>query len=657
MRQAWRRLGRIAILSTFLATPTLGGDPASSIVAEGVPPVPASLDGELAQYRFRRPIGRFQGWLAGGRKVLFLDEIRGIPQVFLIDEPGGITLQLTHQGHPVSWAHPNPRQGRFVFAADNEGDENDHLFLFDLETDAIRRFANGVWMNQNALWSRSGQQLALSSNARNGKDLDLYIIKPPSTATGRRVKEGNGLLAASAWSPDDRRIAAVEWLPDYSQTRIRLIDVATGEDQVLPNPPGSLATRTGIRWSSDGASLYWKTERDSEFTHLARYDLATGRETSLTESIPWDIDDFDLSDDGSTIVLVANKEGRSELHLLDARTGEESPAPRFATGIISNLIFRKGSREFGFQWTSARSPCGVYSYDIDSRRKSEWVRPEPCSPKAGSIGEPDLIHYPTFDGRSIPAFVRRPDRKFAGRRPVLIEIHGGPASQARPYHSGLEDFLIGELGLAIISPNVRGSTGYGRSFEKLDDGPLREDAIKDIGSLLDWIATQPDLDPSRVAVSGGSYGGFMALAAMIRYGDRLRAGIDWMGVSDFETFLKADRPMVLEAHRGEYGDERDPKIREFLRKISPLRNAREIKKPLLIIHGANDPRVKKGEAHQIVAELRKMGIPTWSILYQNEGHGLSQRDNKVFDQHVRILFLGQFLLGGGEPSRLRDGKP
>jgi dipeptidyl aminopeptidase/acylaminoacyl peptidase len=245
----------------------------------------------------------------------------------------------------------------------------------------------------------------------------------------------------------------------------------------------------------------------------------------------------------------------------------------------------------------------------------------------------------------IPAFVRRHDRKFGGRRPVLIHIHGGPSSQALPVYSGLDDYLIGEFGLTIIAPSVRGSTGYGRTYEKLDDGLLREDSVKDIGSLLDWIATQPDLDPSRVAVSGGSYGGYMTLATLVRYGDRLRAGIDFLGFSDFETFLGSDLPSVVAASRDEYGDERDSKVRAFFRRISPLRNARQIRKPLLIMHGSNDPRVRMEESERIAAEVRKNDTPVWSVLFDGEGHGLELRDHAIYYQHAQILFLKRFLLG------------
>jgi dipeptidyl aminopeptidase/acylaminoacyl peptidase len=646
------RLGTLSISLSFMVSVLSGSvvlaeDQPSTIIAEGVPPIPPRLDKELDRYRFHQSSVIFEGWAAGERKLLVKNVTDGPDQIFLLDKPGGELTQLTRHDETVLWATANPSSNRFVFASDNCGDENNHLFLYDVETGSTRRFANGSFNNRYPLWSHSGRRLAYSSSARNGADLDLYLINPPIVSSRRLLKETKGSLVATSWSPDDRRLAAVEYVPDFTESRVHLIDVATGDDVALSRPPGRPTNVGGVLWSRDGNSLYWLTDRDSEFYHLARYDLASGRETSLTASIPWDVGDFDLSDDGTAIVLVANEDGRSILRVLDAPTGEERPAPRFARGVITNLMFRPNSHEFAFQWQCSRVPGGVFSYDLDSGQQTRWVKPSPCGPKAGSVDEPELVRYPSFDGRMIPAFVRRTDRKFGGRRPVLIEVHGGPSSQSKPVHSGLDDYLIGEFGLTIIAPNVRGSTGYGRSYEKLDNGFLREDSVKDVGSLLDWIANQPDLDSSRVAVSGGSYGGYLALASLVQYGDRLSAGIDWMGFSDFETFLESPRPLGIAWHRDEFGDERDPKMREFLVRISPRRNAAKIRKPLLIMHGSNDPRVGKEESEQIAAEVRKNGTPVWSILFDGEGHGLELRDHAVYYQHAQILFLKRYLLGEG----------
>jgi dipeptidyl aminopeptidase/acylaminoacyl peptidase len=305
------------------------------------------------------------------------------------------------------------------------------------------------------------------------------------------------------------------------------------------------------------------------------------------------------------------------------------------------------SEEFAFTWSCSQSPSGIYSYDLATGRRTEWVKPRRGDRETRSAEEAVLIRYPTFDGRQIPAFVRRPASRSRGPCAVLIDIHGGPDSQARPGFSTIADFILNELGIALVWPNVRGSSGYGRAYKSLDDLMRREDAVRDIGALLDWIATQPDLDASRVAVSGSSYGGYLALAAMVQYGDRLRAGIDVSGVSDFQIDLTDALPTAIEGWSGEYGDERDLETRRFFQRISPLANAGKIRKPLLVIHGANDPRVKLEEAERIVQAVRNNGVPVWYVRFDGEGHSFLKREHGLYSQHAQILFLSEFLIPKG----------
>ena len=613
-------------------------------VSGGVPVVPVDLDATIDRYRFFEH-GDFQGWLAGSRRVLYLQSSEGTLQAFVAQFPGEPGTMATETHRPVAWVYSDPRRERLVIAEDLDGNERYRLTLHDLSTGRFRSFTNGLWENSSVLWSRSGRMLALTSTARNGKDGDLYVIEPPVTSTGRRLKESTGTLVAQSWSPDDRRLAVVEQTPDRRASRVHLIDVETGETETLPQPPEGPAERSLIKWSADGGSLYWLTDRDSDFFYLAKYDLATGTETRLMDKVPWGVDRFTLADDDAAAVLVLNEDGRSRLLVVDPRTGEELFAPRLADGIISSVRFRRESHEFAFEWSCAQSPPGIYSYDLASGRSTEWIKPHAVDPRANSLPGHVLVRYPSFDGRLIPAFIRRPDPSFAGPRPVLVMIHGGPAAQYSPGFSLLENYLLGELGIALVMPNIRGSTGYGRSFERLDDGRRRPDAVRDLGALLDWISKQPDLDASRVAVSGGSHGGYLALAAMARYGDRLRAGIDVAGISDFETNMEHERPSAIDYWRVEYGDERDPETRRFLRSISPMAHADRIKKPLLVVHSKNDQRVKSDEADQIVSAVERTGSLVWYIQFDGEGHNLENREHAVYLMEIEILFLKTFLLG------------
>jgi dipeptidyl aminopeptidase/acylaminoacyl peptidase len=640
----------IALTVALEISPTIavGQGIPEAIIAEGVPPIPDDLDDAVERYRFETTAS-FEGWFAGRREVLVTVSVGQTRQVFLVEKPGGSQRQLTSMPGAVSWAYPRPHREQFVLSLDEGGGENEQFFLFDLRSGDLSRFTDGRSRHRSACWSHSGRLLALNSDRRNGKDQDLYVLDPSSRATARRLKQVEGAWQVADWSPDDRRVVAAEHLPDKG-SRLHLIDLDTGADIPLALPPDRDGRRVGIwsiRWSKRGDALYWITDWNSEFDHLVRYDFATEEITPLpSTAIAWDVESYDLADDGRTIVLSANEEGLSRLHVLDGLTGRERPAPRLAAGRVRTLRFRPDSLEFAFQWECPQAPRGVYSYDLEAACRTDWVRPGPGSPVAGRAPRPELIRFPTFDRRMIPAFVRRPASRLSpAPHPVLIEIHGGPAAQYRPGFSALEDYLADELGIALIHPNVRGSSGYGRSYKSLDDGRRREDAVKDIGALLDWIAAQPDLDNTRIAVSGGSYGGYMVLASLIRYGDRLKAGIDDMGFSSFPTLLENSQGLDREFARNEIGDERDPAMAEFLGRISPLASADKIRRPLLVIHGSNDPRVSVAESERIVAAVRKNGVPVWFIRARGEGHGFARRENGVYAGNARVEFLKRFLLG------------
>jgi dipeptidyl aminopeptidase/acylaminoacyl peptidase len=274
-----------------------------------------------------------------------------------------------------------------------------------------------------------------------------------------------------------------------------------------------------------------------------------------------------------------------------------------------------------------------------------WAAADTAGVDTSAFQPIEVIEWPSFDGRTISGLIQRPPKKFTGRRPVLIEIHGGPEAQARIGFNGRYNYLVNELGIALIEPNVRGSTGFGKTFHTLDNGRLREDSVKDIGSLLDWIARQPDLDASRIVVQGGSYGGYMANAVAVHYSDRIRGVIPDVGISNFVTFLERTESYRRDLRRSEYGDERDPAMREFLASISPVNNAQKVKVPMLIVHGRNDPRVPVQEAEQIAATVVANGVPVWTLIAENEGHGFAKKENTDYLFYARVLFLEKFLLG------------
>jgi dipeptidyl aminopeptidase/acylaminoacyl peptidase len=313
-------------------------------------------------------------------------------------------------------------------------------------------------------------------------------------------------------------------------------------------------------------------------------------------------------------------------------------------GIISSLEFSPDGQTLGMTFARPDAPVDAYALDIASGELTQWTYSEIGGLDPSKFVVPDRIRVKSFDGREVPAYYYRP-KVASGKNPaaVLITIHGGPESQFQPYFSGALQFYVNELGIAVIAPNVRGSSGYGKTYLKLDNAEKREDSVKDIGALLDWVAEQPELDAQRVAVSGGSYGGYMTLASLVHYGDRLKAGIDVVGIANFITFLESTAAYRQDLRRVEYGDERDPAMRKKLVEISPLTRADEIQSALLVIHGKNDPRVPFGEAEQIADKVRANKRDVWTVYASNEGHGFSKKDNADYARAVQVLFLKEHL--------------
>ena len=398
-------------------------------------------------------------------------------------------------------------------------------------------------------------------------------------------------------------------------------------------------------FAKNGKSLFLVTDKGTEFKQLYRMDLATRALAPLSAGLKGDVEGFDLSDDGKILAFVTSEDGASQLHLLATASGEMMPAPKLPLGVIGGLRWHKNNRDLGFTLSAAKSPCDVYSLDVRSGKIDRWTESETGGLEPQGFVEPELVRIKSIKGLEFSAFVYRPDpAKFPGPRPVLINIHGGPEGQSRPVFQGRNNYFLNELGVAVIYPNVRGSTGYGKTFLTLDDDFKREDSVKDIGSLLDWIATHPGFDKDRVAVIGGSYGGYMVLACMTHYSDRLRCGVDIVGISNFLTFLKNTQDYRRDLRRVEYGDERDPAMAEYLQKISPTTNVDKITKPLFVVQGLNDPRVPVTEAEQMVKAIRDHGNTAWYLMAKDEGHGFQKKKNADFLFYSVIQFLQQNLL-------------
>jgi dipeptidyl aminopeptidase/acylaminoacyl peptidase len=400
-------------------------------------------------------------------------------------------------------------------------------------------------------------------------------------------------------------------------------------------------------WDSDGSGVLYTSDEKYDNRTLCHYNLSTQKETVLTSGMHWDIRYLDMSQDRRTMVFTTNEHGYHSVYVLDTKKLVYRKLDFLPEGVYGSFHFNPVKNTLGCVIRNAKLPGDVYEIDLDKNSIQQWTFSEYGELDSASLLIPKLITYQTFDTvnnevRRIPAFYYKPSG--TGPFPVLIFIHGGPETQYWPTFSSSVQYFVNELHVAVVAPNVRGSGGYGKRYQELDNGFHREDAVKDIGALIDWIAMQPDLDSLRIGVMGGSYGGYMALASMVRYTKRLKAGIDLYGISNFITFLQNTASYRRDLRRVEYGDERDSSMRTYFEKISPVNNASKIEAPLLIVQGANDPRVPASESEQIAQAVKKNGKTVWMLVAEDEGHGFRKKSNKEYQDNVTSMFIQKFLI-------------
>ena len=618
--------------------------PPESMVLDNVLSIPASLAEAIGRYTEGR--SAFQtDWHPTRREMIIGTRFGNTYQAHVVKMPGGARQQLTFFPEPVYGASYHPKGGGYLlFQKDVGGGEWFQYFRYDMETGESTLVTDGKSRNTDAHWSSGGDLIAYVSTRRNKQDTDLWVVNPADPKTDHLLTQlSGGGWAPQDWSPDDRKILLMEGI-SINETYLWLVDVATGEKtELTPRKTSEQVAYGNAHFSKDGKGVYVTTDKDSEFQRLSYIDLATKKMKIITPDLSWDIDEFQQSWDGKLIAFEANEDGLSKVHILDAGTGKERSVPKLPVGLIGGLMWHRNNRDLGFYLETGSTTGDCYSLDVTTGKVERWTTSETAVNPSG-LRNAELVRWKTFDGRSISGFLYRPLAKFTGKRPVFIMIHGGPEGQSRPGFLDSDNYYVKELGIAVLFPNVRGSTGYGKAFTKLDNGFLREGTYKDINALFDWIAAQPDLDASRIAVMGGSYGGHMTLAVSTFYSDRIRCSVDIVGPSNLVTFLENTEAYRQDLRRVEYGDERDPKMREFLEKIAPMSNVEKIKKPMMVVAGKNDPRVPVSESNQIVAALKKQGTPVWYLMAKDEGHGFQKKANRDFEFYATVEFLKEYLL-------------
>ncbi len=617
-----------------------------AITADGIPPLSDKLREDTRRFMEFRAAA-FQGWHPKKREMLISTRFSETAQLHLLRAPGGARRQLTFCQEPVAGGGFRPKSGELiVFSADVGGTENYQLFRFDPVSARTTLLTDGKSRNTGGTCSEDGKWLAFTSTARTGSDNDVWIMDPDKPAERRLVSESKGGgWAVADWSPDGTTLLLGEMI-SANESYIWLCDVKTGKRELLTPKTDKTVARDAAQFSKDGKELFVTSDEGGEFKQLGRMSLTEKKFVPLTADIPWDVESFQLSPDGKLIALVTNEDGVSRLRFLATDGSAPPAAPQLPAGVIGGVEWTEDGKEIGLTFTGARSPADAWSIEVTTGKLNRWTESETGGPDAAECVEPELVKLKSFDGLTVSGFLYVPDeKKFPGKRPVLLNIHGGPEGQSRPVFQGRNNYYLNELGVALFYPNVRGSEGYGKTFLGLDNGFKREDSVKDIGAFLDHIAQNTRLDSTRVAVTGGSYGGYMSLACSIRYADRLRCGIDIVGISNFLTFLNNTSGYRRDLRRVEYGDERDPKMAGHLKAISPTEHAAKITKPLFVVQGKNDPRVPVTEAVQMVKAVRTTGNTVWYLEAADEGHGFGKKKNADYQFLATIQFLRDHLLG------------
>ena len=625
-----------------------------NLVMEDVPAIPADIVTDLNRYQNVRE-ALFRTWDADGEGLFITTRFGDVDQIHRVDTPGGARHQVTYYREPVGEVMRQPGTSKLAFTRDAGGSEFAQVFFLDPASGDATLLSDGESRNSVVLFDRDGRRVAYQSTRRNGAANDIWIMDPerPDSAELALESPDGSWWGPVEFSDSGSRLLVLNYI-SITDSRVNLLDLDTGELTLLAGGGQTPSVNQPLAFDDANDGFWFITDQAGEFNVLAWQSLAPGaRAEFVTTDIPWNVDGGAISEDRRRAAFTVNEGGRTAVYLLDPRTRKYRRVDSIPVGLVSGIQFSPDGRRLAMTINTASSPSDTYVLDLgkkplDYGDLTRWTYSEVGGLDTSAFREPELIEFPTFDSvggepRKIPAWLYKPEGP--GPHPVVISIHGGPEGQARPGFSSTYQLWLEKLGVAVLVPNVRGSAGYGKTYVSLDNGFNREDSVRDIGALLDWIETEPDLDQDRVAVFGGSYGGYMVLASAVHFSDRLRAAVDIVGISSFVTFLENTQDYRRDLRRVEYGDERDPDMRAHLEKISPLNNVDKITVPMFVVQGENDPRVPVTESTQLVAALREQGSAVWYMNALNEGHGYRKKENRDIYQQATVLFFRTHLLG------------
>jgi len=618
--------------------------PGNNLIATGIPDIPVAIKNDMQRYSESRSAS-FTAWHPLKKEILISTRFGNVPQLHQVKMPLGDRKQITFFDEPISDASYEPIKGNyFLFTKDIGGNEFGQIYRYDMSSGQVTLLTDGGRsQNGGIVWNEKGDQILFASTKRNGTDRDFYSMNPLMPESEKlMIQNVGGGWSIADWSSDNKKLLITQYI-SANESHYWIADVVSGVKVPLTDTTEKEISYGQGHFSKDGKGIFFETDKGSEFKRLAFMDLKTKAVNYLT-NIPWDVESFDISKDGTQIVFVTNEAGESKMYQMSAADKKYKLISSIPSGVCGAPSFHNNGQDVAVSVSSARSSADVYVVNLFSGKCIRWTESEMGGIVSDDLSLPKLIKWKSFDNLEITGFYYPAAKKFSGKRPVIINIHGGPEGQSRPSFLGASNYYMNELGIVMIFPNVRGSTGYGKTFLKMDNGMKREESVQDIGALFNWIAQQPELDASRVMVTGGSYGGYMTLAVATHYNDKIRCALDVVGISNFNTFLKNTESYRRDLRRVEYGDERDSSMYAFLENISPLNNASKITKPMFIVQGGNDPRVPRTEAEQMANKIKSNGGTVWYLEAKDEGHGFRKKTNADFQRMATILFIKNYLL-------------
>ena len=619
--------------------------PNENLITENIAEIPKELSNEVKKYSESRSasLGDIHPLT---NEIIINTRFGSTPQLHRVSKSMGARTQITFFDEPVSATSYEPLKGDYlVYSKDIGGNEFGQLFKLDLKTlQSTLLTDGGKSQNGGITWRKDGKGFYYASTKRNGGDRDIYYMDPNNPKSEKLILQVKG----GGWgiqdiSPDNKKLVLGEYI-SINESYIWLLDIETGKLTEVTDRNSKGISQSEATFSNLSNEIWLVTDKDNEFQRLAAMNLNTKKTTYYTSDIPWNVESFNLSEDKKSIVFITNEGGLNKMYLMNTGTKAYKEIKNLPIGLISGARFTKDNQTIFFNQSTAQSASDVYQLNIKTAKIERWTESELGEMQPSDMSVPKFIEWKSFDDLKISGFYYPASPKFKGKRPVIIMIHGGPEGQSMASFLDSNNFYTSEMGVSLVDTNLSGSSGFGITYLEQDDGFLREDSVKDIGALLDWIAKQPELDKDKIMIMGRSYGGYMTLATAFHYADRIKCSVDIVGISNFNTFLKNTEEYRRDLRRAEYGDERDSKMAAFFDKTAPLNNTDKIKKPMFIIQGTNDPRVPVTEAMQMRDKLKAQGNTVWYLEAKDEGHAFKKKANIDYVRLAIIRFMQEYLV-------------